>query len=691
MRVPVGFVRSLFLLLILIPASGLAGGILHVFPPRVEDRAFAVARPTVLLSRTMVTVSEQSIHYRIEQTFLNDNEFPLDGVFLLPLDRNTRPAKLDVRIDSTRATFRVLSWEAFFPILKELTASMKDPSLMGLAGKDVLMIRPVTMGIGRQRSFRIQYELPTVPRNDQMNLLVSMAGERYALGPVDRFEILVRFKMSRTVRTVFSPTHHVSVFRENHHRCLAVVKEQHKRIRHDFKLITTFSGTRLRLRLFAHRSPGRPGTFMGFIEPPLVPPSGEEPRKDVVFLLDTSGSMAAKGFERAKAALVSGLERLRPGDRFTVITIGTKPGSLANRLIAVSRENLVTAVHFVNSRQSKGGTDLYNGLIDALGLFRYRSRLNLVVLASDGRSTVGITDPETIIEDVRSNNRGRARVFVLAMGDTADVAMLDRLATSTKGISVHMSGEEDLDSVLKRLFTGISRPRVSDLRLNFKGLSPTKVVPFPIPDLFGSESLVVFGRYDAKTDQVAEVRLRGRVGKRVSKVSDTFTFPKVARALPYICDIWAMRQLAGLAEQHRLRGLRPDVTHRAESLAREFGLRSPIPLARPDASHHDRSDKTNSGKLLWLLKTSFVPFDVESASYRNVNGKLFRRETSGWIDTSYRADMATKTLEFLSKEFFSLVRATPEIGPYLALGTRVTFVFDQRAIRVTYSHTNGPR
>ncbi len=681
---PLMYIRQLVLVLLitLLPIVCLGGGIFHVFPPRLEDRAFAVARPALLVSRTTVTVSENGIHWRIDQTFLNDNEFPLKGVFLLPLEKHTHPVKPDVRVDGTLGAFSIVSADEFFPTLKQLTLSMSDPSLLGLAGLDILVVRPVGIGVGRQKSFSIRYELPLSIRNEQLDLRLALAGERYSLWPVGEFEIRVRFTMSRTVRTVFSPTHHLAVYREAPHRCLATARSRDAGIRHDFRLLTTFSGKDLNLRAFAHRSPGGPGAFMAFIEPPLVPDSGEDPAQDIVVLLDTSGSMAGAGFERAKAVAVAALERLRPGDRFNVMTLGTRPDRFSDRLMSVSRDHVLDAVRFVNSTSCGGGTDLYNGLISALELFVSRSRSNVVLLISDGKATIGITDARTIIEHIGKSNHGKPRIFVAASGNSADVALLDRLATSTKGGSIHLSTADDFDSTMKRFFSTISPPKVSDLSLDLQGAAIEDVVPAPIPDLFGSESAIVLGRYAGKADEECRANLRGKVGNRFITISRLLPLPHTALENPYIAEIWAMRQLALLAGKRRLKGPLPELVQKAANLSEDFGFINPVPIGRVPKADRAGSGLTHRAKLLWRLNTSFVPADVASDAFRIINGKVFRRNDTEWIDTAYKHDIASTTVRFLSDEYFSLLKAEPHLGAYFALGPQLTVVTGRRAIRV---------
>lgn len=125
------------------PSPAHSGGILHASPPRVGPEAYAVARATVVVSRTWVTVSDDEMSCRFEQTFLNDNDLPLEGMFLFPLETGGPLLAPQVRVDGIVQRHTVMSHDEFFPLLKELTTTTQDPSLLGLAGKSVLVVRSV--------------------------------------------------------------------------------------------------------------------------------------------------------------------------------------------------------------------------------------------------------------------------------------------------------------------------------------------------------------------------------------------------------------------------------------------------------------------------------------------------------------------------------------------------------------------
>ncbi|MBI5251951.1 MAG: VWA domain-containing protein [Desulfomonile tiedjei] len=667
-----------FTVLSYVPGVSSGGGILHVFPPSLQDESIAVARPAVLLSRSVVTVSESYAEYRIEQTFFNDNDFPLSGVFLLPMNDYERPETIDIRMDGVPYPSEIMSPETFFPVLRELTTSMKDPSLMGLAGRTVVVVRPVQIGVRGQRSVKCQFRLPVAIEKDLLDIHLPLDGERYSLAPVGELDIRVRMKMDRPVRSVFSPTHNLTITRETSHRCLAFAKSVGKKVRDGFQLISSFSGQDPDLQILTHKMPGKKGTFMALVSPPLDLTKNKEPEKDVVFVLDSSKSMGPSEFALAKRAIVSGLQRLGPGDRFNVFVIDTRPRSMSDRLVAISDESVAQAARFVDSVQEGGGTDLYNALVNSLEQFTSRKRLPVVVLVGNGRGTVGITNPETIIEDVQRSNRFRARIFTLGLGRHMDIALLDSIAASSKGGSLHHLGKEDFETLLNRFYSGVTPPQVSEISLEFQDISPEEVEPDPIPDQLGTGSVVVLGRYGEIRDTPCRVRLKARIQGRPRTVTSAVTFPEVDRSNSFLPGLWAMRRVAKLLEKEWLKGPESEHRGRLPMLAKEFGFKLP-----PQTVQFGGPQQRHSSDLLWRFKTSFSRSDVEADGFRALDGKVMRLSPNGvWIDLDYHASMETRVIEFLSNEYFSIVRNSPRLGVFMSIGTDLILAREKEALRV---------
>lgn len=658
-----------------------AGGILHVFPPELKERLYAVARPTVTFSRTLVTVSDSLIEWRVEQTFFNDNEFPLKALYVLPVEGGNFYRKPLAKIDGTPVDAAVVPWDEFFPTLKECTEAIQDPALLSLAGKTVLLIRPVTIGVRDQKTFRIEFAQANHARDDNLSITVPLDGERYALAPVPKLEVKVRFKMSQPVRSIFSPTNYFATLRESTTRCLVTLETQNERVKDDFRLLTTFSGAELNVRAFFHKSSGKEGACMMLVEPPLRK-AGSKLQKDVVIALDCSESMSGQALDSAKAAVISALASLGETDRFSIVIIRTQTDSFAQKLLPATRQNVASAVRFINSQKSEGGTDLYNGLRAALEHFRSRERPAVIILVSDGKSTVGINKPQAIVGDVEKHNKARARIFALAVGKQADISLLDRLAAATKGRSLHLPEVEDTTEAVRRFLSQISPPSVADISIRCSHITPEKVFPTPIPDLFGQESLVVLGTYDVSRDTEGELRVKGRISGRSAQVTKRLILPDDEPEHAYIPRIWAMRRIAHLCDQSQLKGPSPELTAKITELADQFGFLVPDLTPLTAIPYGAGTESRASGRLLWKYKTSCVPSDVLSDKARIIEDKVFHVQGRTWIDRRYQPSLPTTTIRFLSPQYFSLLKGDPRIGRYLALGPNVILVKDAMAYKI---------
>ncbi|MEW6138955.1 MAG: VWA domain-containing protein [Thermodesulfobacteriota bacterium] len=675
-------VRVLVCLLVAFHCSRVtAGGILHVFPPELKDRLYAVARPTVTFSRTLVTVSDSLIEWRVEQTFFNDNEFPLQALYILPVEGEDFYRKPLAKIDGTPVDAAVVPWDELFPTLKECTEAIQDPALLSLAGKTVLLIRPLTIGIRDQKTFRIEFTQANPARDDNLLITVPLDGERYALAPVPKLEVKVRFKMSQPVRSIFSATHYLTTLRESPTRCLVTLETQSERVKDDFRLLTTFSGTDLNVSAFFHKLPGKEGACMLLVEPPLRK-AGPKLQKDVVIALDCSGSMSGQALESVKAAVISVLASLGETDRFNVVTIRTQTDSFAQKLLPATRQNVASAVRFINSQKSEGGTDLYNGLRAALEHFRSRERTAILILVSDGKSTVGINKPQVIVTDVESHNKARARIFALAVGKQADISLLDRLAAATRGSSLHLPEVEDTSEAVRRFLSQVSPPSVADISVRCSHISPEDVLPTPVPDLFGQESLVVLGTYNVSRDTEGELRVKGKVSGRSVQVTKSVVLPDAQPQHAHIPRIWAMRRIAHLCDQIQLKGPSPELTAKITALADQFGFLVPDLTPLTAIPYGAGIESRASGRLLWKYKTSCVPSDVLSDKARIIEDKVFLIQGRTWIDRDYQPSLPTTKIRFLSPQYFSLLKGDPRIGRYLALGSNVIFVKDAMAYKI---------
>jgi Ca-activated chloride channel family protein len=656
-----------------------AGGILHFLPALEEGRPLALERAMVLHSRSRVTVSDSSLEYVMDQTFYNNNEQSLEATFLLPFDAGSPSGNTSVTVNGTPTAFIVLRAEEALLLITELTLGMGDPSLLELCGRSLLVVRSVQLASKREKSVQVRFTVPRAPAQDQLELRIPLHGERFSLGPVSGLEILVRFKMSMSVRAIFSPTHEVSVTREAPHRAVASFRSENKPVRQDFALIATFLGSDLDLRFFCHRNPRARGSFLAVVSPPLVKTHKKDLPKDIVFVVDRSGSIDKISRGLLEESILHGLEGLGEQDRFNVIAVGTKTMLMQRGLIPARKENIVEAVRYLNTLDHTGGTDLYNGILAGLEQFSSGKRQRFLILVGDGRPTIGVVNFERIGEGVRKANRLGVRIFAVALGDRADTALLGQLTEGARGTVVHLRRSDGFESDIRRFYESISAPAVTDLTLDFENIVPEEIIPDTIPDVSSQDGAFLLGRYYEERDVSSRVSLRARVHGRMQTISRSFDFPAITEARPYIPVIWGMRKMARLMERERTKGPEPAIIEDMSSLADEFGFKKVLSGKYPGRDW---------GKLYWAFRTSLIPSEVEAEGFKRIGAKLFRREVSGLVDCEFRPFMEVREITFLSDEYFQLIKTDPVLGTHLSIGPDVTIVRQGKALKIVSMHGN---
>ena len=297
--------------------------------------------------------------------------------------------------------------------------------------------------------------------------------------------------------------------------------------------------------LFGHRPSGADGTFLAILQPPVEVADGEVLPKDVIFVLDRSGSMGGDKMREAKAALTRGIDGLRAGDRFNILAFSTGVDSFRDRLVEVGADTRgdarSDARKWVSRIRAAGGTALDSALTAALKLGS-RERLGIVALLTDGLPTVGVTDAETIVRRVEAGNGNAHRVFVFGVGLDQNARFLDRIAQVTRAKREDISRAEHVAPAMRRFYTRIQRPVMTDLNLSCS-LPLTGVQPHPLPDLFAGDEVVVVGRYP-KTG-ACRFTLTGRVAGRVVTHEFEGALPGTAE-LPSLPRFWAKQQVNAL-------------------------------------------------------------------------------------------------------------------------------------------------
>ncbi len=311
----------------------------------------------------------------------------------------------------------------------------------------------------------------------------------------------------------------------------------------------------------SHREAGKPGYFSVAVVPDLFEGGATEAR-NVLFLLDTSGSMAGTSIVEGRAALRLCLRQLREGDRFNAIAFNERQLKFSAEPVPFTQRTLSEADRWIDSLQAAGGTELLSALMLAL-----ESRPEVLMLLTDGQ--VG-NESEILAAVARTG--ARTRIYSFGIGTNVSDALLRDLSRETSGAVELIHPGERIDDKVVSQFAKAIAPRVSDVAVTFLGVEVRELAPEkPLP-LIDGEAWVLFGRYESPGRGHLEIR-GTRDGKPFLLKVPLELNDNASR--PYLAKLWAAERIRDL-EASRITGRRGDaIRKRILDLALEHAIASP--------------------------------------------------------------------------------------------------------------------
>lgn len=263
----------------------------------------------------------------------------------------------------------------------------------------------------------------------------------------------------------------------------------------------------------------------------------EEMPREVVFVIDNSGSMGGTSIKQARASLIYGLDRLRDGDRFNIIRFDNTFSQLFPRSVAATQGNRSRAKAFVASLEASGGTEMLAPMAAALrdfgsGVDAGRSNeLRQVVFLTDG----AIGNEKQLLELIGAE-RGRSRVFMVGIGSAPNSYLMTRAAEVGRGSFTHIGSAEQVETRMRDLFAKLESPVITNLRASL-GEVDGDITPDPLPDLNRGEPVVLAAKV-ARMD--GTLKLDGMIGNQPWTLSLPLSAASAGKG---ISKVWARRKI----------------------------------------------------------------------------------------------------------------------------------------------------
>ncbi|HXK42763.1 MAG TPA: VIT domain-containing protein [Anaerolineae bacterium] len=688
----------------LLPSPLLADGIIIIDPPPLPQPE-PLPWLTIRYHHVQVTLEEQVAVTRVDQVFRNDNRFDVEGTYLFPLPPGAVVQRFVMWADGVPMEAKILPAAEARTIYEEYVRRQQDPALLEYVGRDAVQARIFPIPAGAERRIELEYTQALAAENGLLHYRYPLNTERFSAQPLEQLYISVEIRSQTPLRALYSPSHQEQLLiqREGDTHATVSYEAQHVYPDRDFELFIGLEEDPIGANLLTYRQGTEDGFFLLMLTPAFDLDAAHILPKDVLLVLDTSGSMEGEKLQQAKDALRYVLRHLNAEDRFNVIAFSSGVRSYAPALRPPAEAE--AAIQWVADLEALGGTNIYLALSEALRQAQ-GERPTALLFLTDGLPTEGLTDEGALLAALQQEAPAAVRIFPFGVGYDVNTVLLEQLAETHKGRSTYVEPDERLDEVFSTFYSRIQSPVLTDISLDFGDARVYELYPQPLPDLFAGTQLLVAGRYAGSGPQ--QITLTGQVAGQQRTATYNVVFAE-SGGQDFIPRLWAARRIGYLLTQIRLNGEQQEWVDAVVTLSLRYGIITPytsflvdenvlttegrqqatedLLAASPQEAYGEQA--VEDAKVRLGLGGAEAPppaaaevpeaengaGETATTTVRYVNHKTFLCREGACTDTAFIPDQMTPlTVRFDSETYWQLVRERPAWSGYLALGTQVTFV-----------------
>ncbi len=681
-----------------------------------------------------VEIRELVCRKTIRVVFHNPNSQMVRGATIyMELEPKARVDQVQVRLDNQSLQAQVLPAQEAQKLLEDALRRGASPALLESYGKNLIRIRVPRVAPKQKVQLELSYTMTLESRGELVRLVLPNSKPKGLTAPVRYASVEVKLHSSRGIKNVYSPTHPIELHYPDDADLAVRWQGRNWVPEHQFVLYFQRDPDPVGASLLAYRDLDQQGYFLLMLSPSFGPQGKKLLQqvlpKDIVFCVDTSGSMLQQGkLKQAREALRYCLGQLRPQDRFGIVQFNTRVRVFRPQLLPATPENVQAALHYVENLHARGGTAMADALLKCLHLLgqNAQGRVPMIFFLTDGYPTLGIRDTNRLLEEVKKANRAQVRIFVFGQGLDVHARLLDLLAWQNQGMAEYVLPGENLVAKIRNYFDQVGSPLWTDLKVEFPPKARvSEVFPRRLPDLYWGQQVIVVGRYEGAGPLT--LTLRGRQGQKEQKLQFQVHLPEFTddEQLGFVPRLWAAHKVDHLLTLLRSGNSDPKLKQELIALATAYGIITPytsfvvqMPKApRPGAAarfaekqlsrqlsnemwmpleleerkeqiHRSRGQNAFRAQLQrsgsgWALghwaqvatdSRKAVPSPsppLQTTPVRHIGNRTFIFRNNQWEQSDYDQRQKLQVVQVGSEEFWRLLRSQPKLAPLLAQGNVV--------------------
>jgi Ca-activated chloride channel family protein len=675
-----------------------------------------------------VTINGPLASVSIDHYVCNSSGQTLEADFLMPLASETSMDDLALRIDGKMQEGQLLDSREAESVYAEIVRNMRDPALLQFVGRNLYRVRIFPLPPGKTRRLQVRYKQLMQRQNGSYKFILPLA----SIGQSQLTHLRLRCTVND--RAVFappySPTHPLPKAVQKGNSYEIDYSVNGLSLARDFIMLMSEREEIIQSSLLAFRPRSdKDGYFLLNLHPDMLEYTPTAIAKDIIFVVDQSGSMSGEKIAQVKQALNFCLQRLDKSDRFAILPFASQVQLFAPQLRFADAAAKADAAYFIDQMQARGGTNIYQALQATRPFIgREKERARSLLFLTDGLPTEGQTEITQILAAADDLITSSTAIFTFGVGHDVNTVLLDQLSSRGQGRGFYVRPGESIEAAMADLFLSISAPLLTDVTYSIEGGRIHSMLPQPPTILYRGQHVVLLGRYGQANP--VSFSFTGMLNGREWRQTLTFDLPKRANDVPFIAPLWAQRQINTWLDSIRLNGENEELIESIKDLARAFSLVTPytaylvteqqreIRIAQTTQPEHKSRYQEDMLKRVEgaygaendaLLEAQSAPVPLAKAArgkneflrsqaqdkvnnstnlasalinQRYIDGRNFRYLQGVWRESGVDPDDVDVELLFLSEAYWQWYQDNRSCTTVLALGPEVLFRFGQQIVRV---------
>jgi Ca-activated chloride channel family protein len=568
-----------------------------------------------------VKINDQVATTSITMAMTNPGGSQAEAQVVIPVPEGVAVRSIQYDGVGNEPNAELLPREKAREIYDAIVRSMRDPALVEFVGYNLIKTSAFPIAPGATQKITITYEQIVPANTGRVEYTLPRAqADTVSAAP---WTINVEVNSSRPIALLHSSSHAINVEKPSANRC--VVRVPQGQGSGAFRLTYAAEPTdpnELAYSLLTYPDallnqaatvkPGENaitttpaatggGYFMLVVAPPANVRNTEQRARELVLVLDRSGSMRGEKWNQAQAAAIQVIHGLNEGELFNIIDYSDSIASYAAAPVVKDSKTAKDAREYIQGLAPSGGTNIHDALLEAVRPAPSTGALPMVLFLTDGLPTIGERNEARIREAVKAANTSNRRIFTFGVGHDVNFPLISSIATASRGTTTVVDPSEDVEMKVSQVFNRLTGPLVTEPVLsaaNADGEVSTRLIrelmPPTLPDVFEGDQIIVLGQYVG--NEAFKVRISGNFAGK----ERTWEIPVDPAAASlrngFVPRLWANRKVGLLADQARQMQADPsintndprlkEIVEEIVALSTRFGVLSEYTafLAREDSA-----------------------------------------------------------------------------------------------------------